>query len=153
MYLTEKKIQNFTTEQYNKYRNEIKNFYKKKDIKYLQQKKLYNTINSGNSSFPQTRILKLQLSEYVYAKIDRVYWDIHSRCNNPNKDNYKYYGGRGIKNFITREDLVALWFMDRAYLMIKPSIDRMENDGDYTFSNCQFIELAKNISKSSKKSF
>lgn len=153
MRITEKRIKKFTTEEYTLYRDEIKKFYENENIKFVKQKKFYDIQLKVKSSHPSSRILKLQLSDYVYTKINRVYWDIHSRCNNPNKDNYKYYGGRGIKNYITKEDLTALWFMDKAYLMQKPSIDREDNDGDYTFSNCQFIELAKNISKSSKKRF
>lgn len=69
---------------------------------------------------------------------------IKTRCNNPNCKDFKYYGGRGIKCLITSEELKELWFRDRAYLMKKPSIDRIDNDDDYTYKNCRFIEWYKN---------
>ena len=35
--------------------------------------------------------------------------------------------------------------------MKKPSVDRIDNDGNYTFDNCRFMELPKNTSKSVRK--
>lgn len=72
---------------------------------------------------------------------------IKQRCNNPNTVYYYRYGGRGIKCLITEEELKQLWFRDKAYLMKKPSIDRIDNDGHYELSNCRFIELSENNSK------
>lgn len=82
----------------------------------------------------------------------RCYHNIKLRCNNPNADNYKWYGGRGIKCLITSKELKQLWFRDKAYLMKKPSIDRKDNDGNYIFENCRFIELSKNVAKRNMKS-
>jgi len=76
---------------------------------------------------------------------------IKQRCNNKKHKDFKYYGGRGIKCLITVDELKKLWIMDKAYLMKRPSIDRKENDGDYTFNNCQYIELAKNTIKAHNK--
>jgi hypothetical protein len=72
---------------------------------------------------------------------------IKQRCNNPKKDNYKWYGGRGIKCLITEEELKDLWFRDKAYEMERPSIDRIDNDGNYTYANCKYIEQNKNSAK------
>ena len=72
---------------------------------------------------------------------------IKSRCENPNVNNYHRYGGRGITNHLTREDLKLLWERDHADTMVKPSIDRIDNNGNYTLSNCQFIELRENVKK------
>ena len=54
------------------------------------------------------------------------------------------YFKRGIKNKITRDDLKVLWFRDKGYAMKRPSIDRIDSDGDYTFDNCRYIEQAEN---------
>lgn len=67
------------------------------------------------------------------------------RCVNPNATRYPCYGGRGIKFLLNKEEIKTLWFRDKAYLLIKPSIDRKNNDGHYEFSNCRFIEYSKNL--------
>jgi len=76
-------------------------------------------------------------------------WVLHfrgarMRCNNPKHDRYKNYGNRGIKFLMTENDFKILWFRDKAYLMVKPSIDRIDSDGHYKMSNCRFIEHKKN---------
>jgi hypothetical protein len=77
-----------------------------------------------------------------------VFQDIKTRCNNKKCKFYKNYGGRGIKCLITEEELKQLWFRDKAYLMKIPSIDRKDNDGNYVFKNCHFIEKSENSFKS-----
>ena len=69
---------------------------------------------------------------------------IQWRCNNSNASDYKYYGGKGIKNFLTKKDIEYLWFRDKAYLMNKPTIDREKSNEDYTLENCRFIEQSEN---------
>ena len=78
----------------------------------------------------------------------QIFTDIKYRCNNINARAYKWYGDRGIECRITEEELKELWFRDKAYLLKKPSIDRIDNDGNYELNNCQFIELIDNIEKS-----
>ena len=67
------------------------------------------------------------------------------RCFNKNT----YYKRKGIKCLISDEEVKALWFRDKAWLLKKPSIDRKDNDNHYTYSNCRFIELKDN--KKSRK--
>ena len=76
---------------------------------------------------------------------------IRQRCEDSNSQAYKYYGGRNIKCLITTEEITKLWFRDKAYDMEKPSIDRKDNDGNYEYSNCQFMERPDNKSKDWKK--
>ena len=54
---------------------------------------------------------------------------------------------RKMRCLITAEELKILWFRDKAYLMKKPSIDRKNNEGDYTFKNCQYLEHKLNSGK------
>lgn len=77
-----------------------------------------------------------------------VFSHVKQRCNNPKNPKYHRYGGRGIECRITEDELKKLWYRDKAYLMEKPSIDREDNDGDYVYGNCRFIELVDNIKKS-----
>jgi hypothetical protein len=76
---------------------------------------------------------------------------IKLRCNNPRDKAYKWYGKRGIKGLITEEEIKKLWFRDKAYLMIRPTIDRKDNNGNYTYKNCQFIEQSLNSKKDKYK--
>jgi hypothetical protein len=76
---------------------------------------------------------------------------IKQRCENPNQHKFPIYGGRGIKCLITEEELKTLWFRDKAYLLKEPSIDRIDNDGNYCFSNCQYIEFDENSIKDRSK--
>jgi hypothetical protein len=66
---------------------------------------------------------------------EKTYFGILSRC----RDKHSKYFKRGIKALISKEELKTLWFRDKAYLLKSPSIHRIDNDGDYTFENCQYI--------------
>ncbi len=81
----------------------------------------------------------------------RQYKQIRNRCNNTKYRDFKYYGGKGIKATITREGLRQLWFRDKAYLMKRPSIHRKDNDKDYAFNNCEYLELSENCRLSQLK--
>ena len=50
------------------------------------------------------------------------------------------YRKLGIKNYLNSQDLKFLWFRDKAYLMQKPAIHRIDNTGDYTLENCKYME-------------
>lgn len=74
-----------------------------------------------------------------------TFYALKRRCNDKNHDHYKSYGGRGIKCLITVDELKNLWFRDKAHEMLEPSIDRKDNNGNYTFDNCRYKELNLNV--------
>jgi hypothetical protein len=76
---------------------------------------------------------------------------IQQRCTNPKNKRFKDYGGRGIKCLITVEEIKELMIRDNYYNFKRPSIDRKNNDGDYTFDNCQFLEFDENSAKDKRK--
>ena len=79
------------------------------------------------------------------------YYHAKRRCLNPNHSAYKYYGGRGIKFLCSVDDFKKVWFRDKAYLLGNPTIDRIDNNGNYELDNIRFIESVDNIAKSWKE--
>lgn len=74
----------------------------------------------------------------------KSYYKIRVRCEYKKDRCYEYYGGRGIKALLTKDEIRKIWFRDKAYKMITPTIDRLNPDGHYEFSNCRFLEHALN---------
>ena len=69
----------------------------------------------------------------------RAYDGAKGRCKH-----HPSYCRRGIKCFLTEDQVKYLWFRDKAYEMKRPSIDRINGHGNYEMSNCRFRELSEN---------
>lgn len=69
------------------------------------------------------------------------------RCNDPKHRSYRWYGGRGIKCTLTREQVIFLFERDKGWNLEEPSLDRIDDNGDYFLENCRFIELWDNVNK------
>ncbi len=80
-------------------------------------------------------------------KLRSTLTDIKTRCSNPNHRSYPNYGGRGIRCYLSLDDLQFLWRRDRAADLNWPTVDRIDNDGHYVLTNCHFIELSENVRK------
>ena len=87
---------------------------------------------------------KTQFLKYEIYPWRKHFYAARRRCENKKDSHYYCYGDRGIKFLLTKEELKKLWFRDKAYEMKKPSIDRIDNDGHYEYSNCRFIEMSEN---------
>jgi len=96
---------------------------------------------NGFDIFYKAKILNL----YKKNKYLNCLWkNLTQRCGNPNDKKYKYYGGKGIKVRLSKTELKLLWERDKGWRLKKPSIDRLNSNKDYEFSNCRFIEMSVN---------
>lgn len=69
-------------------------------------------------------------------------------CYNVNNSVYKHYGGRNVKvcNEWKQNSVTFIkWGIANGWKK-GPQLDRIDNDGDYTPSNCQFVSPRKNMS-------
>lgn len=74
------------------------------------------------------------------TKLWKVWSEMNQRCNNINHASYSYYGGRGIK-VCDEWKRVANKFIEWARANGYKdglTIDRINNDGNYEPSNCEF---------------
>ena len=110
----------------------------------LKTRNVQNTRRINREHMRRSR--KMKSSQHnkemrIYRK--KYPWTIHyhaayGRCHRGN------YGKRGILFMVTMKEFKKLWFRDKAELLERPSIDRIDTNGNYTFKNCRFIELSEN---------
>ena len=75
----------------------------------------------------------------------RAFFNIRGRCEKKTTHRYESYGGRGIKCLITQNELLALFIRDMAWKQIRPSVDRIDPDGNYTYDNVRWVALSNNV--------
>jgi len=68
-----------------------------------------------------------------------------ARCNQPSHEMHYAYGGRGIRCELTAAQVRSLWERDGAAAMRKPTIDRIDSDGNYELANCRFVPRSENL--------
>jgi hypothetical protein len=89
-----------------------------------------------------------RMANDLHYRMRKVLNTINARCKSgKGRKDWKYYGAKGLAVTLTIDELITLWQRDNAALMEKPTIDRIDSDSGYTFSNCQFIECADNSRK------
>lgn len=80
-----------------------------------------------------------------YTPEYRVWAEMLQRCNNPNNPRYNDYGGRGIKVCKEWNRFINFYNDMGPRPSNRHSLDRIDNDGDYTPSNCRWATSKQQI--------
>lgn len=112
------------------------------------------TISCGCMGLYRATQAKTKHGDALYRKSNRLYsvWSaMKRRCYNPHVDAYKYYGGKGVVICQDWHDYANFkaWALENGYAD-NLTIDRINPDGNYEPSNCQWITANENRARAKR---
>lgn len=103
---------------------------------------MLNALRSGNTTScgcfrKETTGNRARIHGQAETRLYKIWKGIKTRCSNPNASRYAYYGGRGISYSPEWEvfETFQEWALSHGY-SDELTIERINNDGNYTPSNC-----------------
>lgn len=80
------------------------------------------------------------------SRVYNVYNGMKQRCLNPNADNYKFYGGRGITICERWLESFENFYSDMGDPPLNYQLDRKDNSKGYSPENCEWVPPKVNCS-------
>ena len=77
------------------------------------------------------------------SRLNRIYWNMKTRCYNPKSPKYKIYGARGIKvcsEWLFSYKAFKEWANSNGYAE-GLTLDRINADEGYCASNCRWVSM------------
>lgn len=104
-------------------------------------------------------LLKLRNRKHgmVRTQLWTMWVNMRRRCENPKTRSYKTYGARGVSVCAAWQDfgVFSEWAIQNGFVerkgvphRLKLSIERIDPSGNYEPSNCEFITVSENSSRS-----
>ncbi len=115
-------------------------------------------LHSGNTKSCGCLRSQLQREKHTVhggrrSRLYKIWSNMIARCEREGNNRYRFYGERGIKVCnIWRHDFAAFreWALSHGY-SDNLTIDRIDNDKNYSPSNCQWITRSENTSKARRQ--
>lgn len=118
-------------------------------IKYFTRGNVLASYTKSCGCFRNDRVIATcqthgQKSGAGATRTYRIWAAMKSRCDNINRDNYKYYGGRGI-TYCPEWASFEAFFRDMGACPDGMELDRFDNNKGYNKENCSWITHQENV--------